>query len=289
MKIVSWNVNGLRTRIVEIKNGKIVEGSSLSNLISSETPDYICFQETRCSVENAKIFKNDKYPFQYYNESKGIDARGPNRYSGTAIWSVVEPISVEYQIPNYNDTEGRIIILTFPEKTLINVYTPNSGTNEAYRIGEWDPAIKQYLTDLILTGKNIIFAGDMNVCHHELDIFSGFPSNSIRIAGLLPEERSAFNQYIDIGLRDPYRELYPDEDEAFTWWNPRIKKFREANKGWRIDYYLIPNLLSKNIINSEIRKDITGSDHCPITLDIDLDKRIRLRPKLKNVTEFSTI
>ena len=121
MKIVSWNVNGLRTRIVEVIDGEIKEEGSLYNLITQDDPDMICFQETRCSVEKAQIFKNNKYPYQYYNESKREGARGPNRYSGTSIWSKIKPEKIEYQIPNYQDNEGRIIIFSLGNQKIINV------------------------------------------------------------------------------------------------------------------------------------------------------------------------
>jgi len=280
--IISWNINGIRSNRLTVPghkysarraNGELLPfhthpASNFAQMVEKHKPDIVCLQETRCDLAVANSITDDCFPFRYFQQSTRQEQGRTSGYAGTAIWARIKPINVTMGLPTLTtpNREGRIITLEFDSFFVITVYTPNSGTNEAYRIGEWDPAIKQYLTDLILTGKNIIFAGDMNVCHHELDIFSGFPSNSIRIAGLLPEERSAFNQYIDIGLRDPYRELYPDEDEAFTWWNPRIKKFREANKGWRIDYTLV----SKNVKvhDAQILTNVFGSDHCPILLKI---------------------
>jgi len=281
--IISWNINGIRSNILtepgckysaRRAKGELLPfhthpSSNFGQMVEEHKPDIVCMQETRCDLAVANSIVDDYFPFRYFQQSTGKERARGSGYAGTAIWTRNKPINVTMGLPTLAvpNEAGRIITLEFDSFYVITVYTPNSGTNEDYRIGEWDPAIKQYLHNLIQTGKNIVFTGDMNVCHHELDIFSGFPPGSIRIAGLLPEERSAFNQYIEIGLRDPYRELYPDEDEAFTWWNPRIKKFREVNKGWRIDYTLV----SKNIKvhDSQILTNVFGSDHCPILLKIE--------------------
>jgi len=164
--------------------------------------------------------------------------------------------------------EGRCVTAEFDKFFLINAYTPNSGSNETFRLDEWDVRMLEWLKSLKETGKEIVFVGDMNVCHKEIDVFSGFPRKSQRIAGLLPEEQENMSQYIGAGFVDSYRYYHEDEDEGFTWWNPRIKQFRKLNKGWRLDYGLVSNI--EFCVSSEIAAEVEGSDHCPIIIKIKL-------------------
>lgn len=281
--IISWNVNGLRSNIFtspgEKYNNRPVGGvqrpleikqdSNFSRLVEKYHPDIVCFQESRCDQKVFDAISNIQdfgFTWKALNCSTSVEKGRGSGYSGTAIFSKTEPINVTKGLPDLEDTEGRCITCEFIDIFLVNVYTPNSGTNEEYRISEWDPAMARYLNELKQTGKDVILVGDMNVCREEIDIFSGFPPESQRIAGLLPEERYGINRYIQNGFVDSFRYMYPDEDEGFTWWNQRIKSFREQNKGWRIDYALTSNI--DNCLGVDIARDIMGSDHCPIMLKI---------------------
>ena len=270
MKIVSWNVNGIRTRIVEIKEGKIISGT-LCNLIEQEIPDIICFQETRCSNENGKKFKNELYPYQYFNESNGEGARGPNRYSGTAIWSKIEPKKLEFQIPNFLDTEGRIIIAHFENFILITVYVPNSGTNFEKRL-LWNKEMLPYLNNL---NGPVVFCGDMNVAYHPLDTY--FDQTKIKpCAGILPEEKDFIKRLLECGYIDTFRAEH--EKSSYTWWNPRCKKengmsiMRNRDLGWRIDYFFTRGIdfqeessyILKQFGEEHAGKSPLSSDHSPI-------------------------
>jgi exodeoxyribonuclease III len=270
MKIVSWNVNGIRTRIVDIHNGVIVSGS-IHKIIQTEDPDIICFQETRCSVENSMKFGNTSYPFQYFNESKGQGARGPNRYSGTSVWSKIEPINVIYNIPGYEDLYGRIIILTFDNFTVINVYTPNSGTNFANRI-LWNNAFLEYLKN---REGRIVFCGDMNVAYLPQDTY--FDSKKIKpMAGILPEEIDFVTKLLEFGFVDT------SDAGKFTWWNPMCKKengmsiMRNRDTGWRIDHFFVKGIMGFTRVLKHIGEEYAGisplsSDHAPIILDAHLN------------------
>lgn len=277
--VVSWNVNGLRSNILTAPNekykGRVQKGkmspfivhqdSNFTKLLELTVPDIVCLQETRCDQSIFDAITNmDDYPYRYLHSSTNPARGRGSGYSGTAIFSKIKPNNIIRGLPGVDDIEGRCIIAEFDNMFVINVYTPNSGTNEDFRINTWDPAVNAYLNKLKTTGKTILFTGDLNVCHQEIDIFSGLPPASQRIAGLLPEERDGIQRYIDNGFVDAYRELYPKNAESFTWWNPRVKLFREANKGWRIDYTLLYGAHTKN---AGCLPQIYGSDHCPIFVE----------------------
>jgi len=282
MKLLCWNIAGIRA---SLKRDDF-------NFLQNEYYDIICIQETKATKEEAEIclpdWIKDMFPYRFWRSTRGITQR--KGFSGTCIWSRINPLSnID---PPEIDGEGRVTALEFENCIVVNVYTPNSQniTSERclFRLGLWDSMFREYIKNLNLI-KPTIICGDFNVANEEIDIWGGSNKHDgTTCVGFLDDERLNFKEHLNLGYIDAFRYLNSEGDN-YTYWDQRMPWLRKQNKGWRIDYYLIPNLLSKNIINSEIRKDITGSDHCPITLDIDLDKRIRLRPKLKNVTEFSTI
>ena len=277
-KIISWNVNGIRSHIINDKtpaNKKpiiIDHDSNFYQMAQQYDPDIICLQETRCSQEVFdRIYEpgDPIYPFRYINPSTGTDRGRGSGYSGTAVFSKFKPNDVIFGLPTLTEenNEGRVITIEYERFYLINVYTPNSGTNEEYRTTIWDIAMLSWINKL-KEKKSVILVGDMNVCHQDIDIYSGIPKNlKERIAGLLPEERDGFGKYIENGMIDSYRK-FNDSDGGYTWWNPKIKAFRSANKGWRIDYGLVSDDIEDGIIGSEILSKIMGSDHCPIMLSI---------------------
>jgi len=213
----------------------------------------------------------DQYPYRYLNPSTSHACGRGSGYSGTAIFSKIEPTEVTMGLPTLDEPnlEGRCITAEFDDFFLINVYTPNSGTNETFRLSEWDGAMLKWLERLKGYGKTIVLVGDMNVAREEIDIFSGFPLGSKRIAGLLPEERVNMQHYIDAGFIDTYRHYHEHEDEGFTWWTQRVRSFRELNKGWRIDYGLVYGA-EDVCVASDIASEVMGSDHCPIVLKMKM-------------------
>ena len=289
LNIISWNVNGIRANIltgpgekykqpVKAADSRFVinQESNFAKMISSYSPDIVCLQETRCApivFDDIDMGPVNLYPYRYLNPSTS-DGRGRGSgYAGTAIFSKIEPLEITMDLPTLDEPnrEGRCITAEFDKFFLINVYTPNSGTNEAFRLDEWDGAMLRWLAGLKKFGKTIVFVGDMNVCREEIDIFSGFPSGSKRIAGLLPEERINMQHYMDAGFIDTYRRYHENEDEGFTWWNQGIRQFRELNKGWRIDYGLVwDGGRGEACVASDIASEVMGSDHCPIVLKMKM-------------------
>jgi len=278
IKIVTWNVNGIRSNIITDPDQKfkitkqqntfaVGKQSNFQKLVEEYQPDILCLQETRC---DEKIFNSivSDFPYCFINQSTNPQRGRGAGYSGTAIFSKIKPINITKDLPTLSEinNEGRCITAEFENFYVVNVYTPNSGSNEEFRVNIWDPAMYEYLNRLKNTGKDVVFVGDMNVCHKEHDVFSGFPSVSQRVAGLLPEERDGFDKYIQNGFIDSYRYLKPDIADGYTWWNPRIKQFREQNKGWRIDYALVSR---DNISKVNILRNIFGSDHCPYLVELN--------------------
>jgi exodeoxyribonuclease III len=279
VKIVSWNVNGIRTNIISdgviAKNGKckpteysISKGSNMDKLISSYHPDIICLQETKCGGDIADCFnisKEFKYVYWSCTKESKQKGRGPG-YAGVSIWSKVKANKISTCLPGLQGEchEGRILIAEFNDFTLINVYTPNSGTNEFFRLENWDIAMGKFLKELVQKGKRVVFCGDMNVARGPNDIHE-VPKRLT--AGYLPLERKHIEGYISKGMIDTFRELYGDEfSDGYTWWNPKIRTMRGQNRGWRIDYFLTSDNVFKKVLANNILKDIMGSDHCPIGL-----------------------
>ena len=252
MKIISWNVNGIRA---VIKKG-------FYDFINKEQPDVFCIQETKAQPNQVTLELPD-YPYIYWNsaERKG--------YSGTLIASKFEPISIENGIGiSELDTEGRVITCEYESFFLVTIYVPNAGRDLArleYRHKQWDPELLKYLK-ILEENKPVIFCGDMNVAHKEIDLAN--PKTNKNNAGFTPKEREGFDNIVEAGFIDTFREFNQDGGH-YTWWS-YMGRAREKNIGWRIDYFCISPELKENMNNSYILPDIMGSDHCPIVLDIEV-------------------
>ena len=251
MKIISWNVNGIRAII---KKG-------FYDFIDEYKPDILCLQETKAHPEQVDI-KLNQYPYQFWNsaEKKG--------YSGTAIFSKKEPLSVKNNIGiDKHDNEGRVIAIEFEDYFLVTVYTPNSKRELLrleYRAQEWDVDFLKYLKKLE-EEKPVIFCGDLNVAHKEIDLKN--PKTNKRNAGFTDEERSGFDNYIASGFIDTFREFEKGEGH-YTWWSYMFNS-RAKNVGWRIDYFCISQILRSKLAKSYILKDVMGSDHAPVAIEIN--------------------
>ena len=244
MKIVSWNVNGLRA---VIKNGFI-------DSVSTIDPDILCIQETRAHKDQISIDLSEYTKYWNSAEKKG--------YSGTAVFSKIEPISVSFGlgIPEH-DNEGRVITLEFNDFYLVNVYTPNS-QHELVRLEYrqiWDSDFLAFIKRLEET-KPVVFCGDLNVAHKEIDLKN--PKSNERNPGFTIEERTDFDRYIESGFIDTFRE-FNQEPGNYTWWSYRFNA-RAKNIGWRIDYFCISASLRPRLKDAFILKDVMGSDHCPV-------------------------
>ena len=249
MKFISWNVNGFRSCL----------GKGFEEFFINENADFFCIQETKMQKGQAE-FSPDGY-FQYWNsaEKKG--------YSGTAIFTKHEPLSVKYGIgiPEH-DTEGRAITLEYEDFYLLNVYTPNAQRELArldYRMA-WEDALRGYITSLDKK-KPVIYCGDLNVAHNEIDLKN--PKTNHTSAGFSDEERAKFSELLSVGFKDTFRTLYPDKIE-YSWWS-YMYKAREKNVGWRIDYFVVSARLFERVSDSRILTSVMGSDHCPVELLID--------------------
>jgi exodeoxyribonuclease III len=248
VKVISWNVNGLRSCI----------GKGFMDFFRSSGADIFCIQET-------KLQKGDiKADFSGYDEYwHDADKKG---YAGTAVFSRMEPIGVSYGIEAEKNEEGRVITLEFEDFFIVNVYVPNSG-EELKRLGyriAWDKLFRKYISDLD-SGKPVIACGDFNVAHNEKDIKNA--SSNRTHAGFTDEERGSFSKLLDAGYTDAFRELYPEARDKYTYWSYRFNA-RVRNTGWRIDYALISSRIKDKMNGFTIYSDIYGSDHCPIGLDI---------------------
>ena len=252
MKIITWNVNGIRACM----------GKGMIDFLHAEDPDIFCIQETKAQPDQVDLSADFPEYRQYWNsaEKKG--------YSGTAIFTKAEPLSVRYDIDTEgHDKEGRAITLEFPDFFMVTNYTPNSQNELArlpYRL-EWEAANREYLKKLDAQ-KPLIMCGDLNVAHNEIDLKN--PDKNHHNAGFSDEERAAFTELLGCGFKDAYRMLYPDRIE-YSWWSYRMKA-RERNVGWRIDYFIVSDRIAGKVKDVVIRGDIQGSDHCPVTLEIDI-------------------
>ena len=251
MKLISWNVNGLRACM----------NKGFMDFFQSESPDFICLQETKLQEGQINLELDGYYQYWNYAVKKG--------YSGTAIFTKKEPISVTYGVGVEElDTEGRMITLEFDTFFLVTCYTPNA-QRELARIDhrfKWDEAFRQRVEALDAI-KPVLICGDLNVAHNEIDLKN--PSTNRGNAGFSDEERSSFQQLLDIGFIDSFRYLYPDKLHAYTWWSYMFNA-RKNNAGWRIDYFLTSDRVKSNINDALIYNSIEGSDHCPVGLIIDL-------------------
>ena len=249
MKLISWNVNGIRA---VIKKG-------FYDFISEYEPDILCLQEIKANKEQVDLQLID-YPYQYWNSA---DKRG---YSGTAIFSKIKPLNVKNDLGiRKHDTEGRVITAEFKDYFLVTVYTPNSKRELLrldYRQKEWDVDFLKYLKELEKQ-KPVIFCGDLNVAHQEIDLKN--PKTNHKNAGFTDEEREGFNNYINAGFIDTFREFEKDGGH-YTWWSYMFQA-RARNIGWRIDYFCASKKILSTVNNSYILKDVMGSDHAPIVIE----------------------
>ena len=250
MKLISWNVNGIRAAM----------GKGFCESMLELDADVICIQETKMQEGQADVPLDGYY--QYWNsaEKKG--------YSGTAVFTRKEPVSVTKGMGiDEHDNEGRVLTCEFDDFYLVNVYTPNS-QNELKRLDyrmTWDDAFRNYLKKLEET-KPVITCGDFNVAHKEIDLKN--PKTNRRNAGFTDEEREKMTVLQNAGFIDTFRHFYPDLEQVYSWWSYRFNS-RKNNAGWRIDYFLTSRALEGRLKDAEILTDIMGSDHCPVTLIIE--------------------
>lgn len=249
MKLISWNVNGLRA----------CEGKGFSDSFRQLDADFFCLQETKMQKGQLDLTFDGYESYWNYAEKKG--------YSGTAIFTKYKPLSVSYGLGiDQHDHEGRVITLEMPEFYLVNVYTPNSqdGLKRLdYRM-TWDDDFREYLLRLD-QNKPVIACGDMNVAHEEIDLKN--PKTNRKNAGFTDEEREKFTELLSAGFTDTFRHFYPEKEGAYSWWSYRFHA-REKNAGWRIDYFVVSNRLTDKIKSASIHNEIFGSDHCPVELEL---------------------
>ena len=248
-RFISWNVNGLRACM----------GKGFMEAFRSLDADIFCLQETKLQAGQIELELPGYHQFWNYAEKKG--------YSGTAIFTKEEPVSVCYGIGiEEHDHEGRVITLEFPDYYFITVYVPNSQDGLArldYRM-TWEDDFLHYVKNLE-EHKPVIYCGDLNVAHREIDLKN--PSSNHHNAGFTDEERAKMDTALGNGLIDTFRYFYPDMENIYSWWSYRFKA-RERNAGWRIDYFIVSDSLRESLKDAKIHTEISGSDHCPVELDI---------------------
>lgn len=250
MKLISWNVNGLRACM----------GKGFMEFFNETEADIFCLQETKLQEGQISLELPGYHQYWNYAEKKG--------YSGTAVFTKEEPLSVTYGIGiEEHDHEGRVITLEFPEFYVTTVYTPNSQrelTRLAYRM-QWEDDFLRFIKKLE-EKKPVIFCGDLNVAHQEIDLKN--PKTNRKNAGFTDQEREKMTNLLESGFTDTFRYFYPDLQGSYSWWSYRFKA-REKNAGWRIDYFLASKSLDNTLKEAVIYKDIFGSDHCPVGLIIE--------------------
>ncbi|MCD1146744.1 exodeoxyribonuclease III [Peptoniphilus sp. KCTC 25270] len=249
MKLVSWNVNGIRAAL---KKG-------FMDFFQEIDADIFCLQEIKLSEGQLELDLEGYYQYWNYAEKKG--------YSGTAVFSKIEPIDVQYGLGiEEHDSEGRVITCEFEEFFLVTCYTPNS-KRELERLEYrmvWEDAFREYLLMLDQV-KPVILCGDLNVAHQEIDLKN--PKTNRRNAGFTDEERGRFTTLLDSGFTDSFRHYYPDAEGEYSWWS-YMRKARENNAGWRIDYFVVSDRFIEETKDAKIHQDIYGSDHCPVSLEL---------------------
>ncbi|MDL0419472.1 exodeoxyribonuclease III [Caldifermentibacillus hisashii] len=251
MKLVSWNVNGLRACV---KKGFLEYFHDID-------ADIFCIQETKLQEGQIDVDLPGYLQYWNYAEKKG--------YSGTAVFTKYEPLTVSYGFsPEESEREGRIITLEYENFYLVNVYTPNSQRDLArleFRL-EWEDKLKKYLLALN-EKKPVVYCGDLNVAHQEIDLKNA--KSNIGNSGFTNEEREKMTSLLASGFIDTFRYLHPDAVDRYTWWS-YMNKVRDRNIGWRIDYFIVSESIKEKIVNADIHSHVLGSDHCPILLEIDL-------------------
>ena len=250
MKLVSWNVNGLRACVQK----------GFQDIFREIDADIFCVQETKMQEGQLDLELDGYYQYWNYAVKKG--------YSGTAVFTKQEPIGVTYGIGiEEHDQEGRVITCEFEDFYFVTVYTPNS-QNELKRLDyrmRWEDDFRAYLKALD-EKKPVVVTGDMNVAHAEIDLKN--PKSNRKNAGFTDEERGKFTELLDAGFIDTFRYFYPDQEGSYSWWSYRFKA-REKNAGWRIDYFIVSPALKDKLQDASIHTEIMGSDHCPIELDME--------------------
>lgn len=251
MKLISWNVNGLRACM---KKG-------FEDFFREADADIFCVQETKLQEGQIDFCPEGYECYWNYAEKKG--------YSGTAVFTKKKPLEVVYGIGiDEHDHEGRVITLEYEDFYFVTVYTPNSQSELArldYRM-RWEDAFRDYLKELD-AHKPVIVTGDMNVAHEEIDLKN--PKTNKKNAGFTQEERDKFTELLDAGFVDSFRYFYPDKTGAYSWWSYRFKA-REKDAGWRIDYFVVSERIKEQMKDALIYKEVMGSDHCPVGLEIDI-------------------
>ena len=251
MRMISWNVNGLRAAV----------GKGFMEYFKEVDADIFSLQETKLQAGQIDLETEGYHQYWNYAEKKG--------YSGVAVFTKKEPLSVAYGIGvEEHDHEGRVITLEFENFYHVTVYTPNSQAENArldYRM-DWDDAFRAYVKGLD-EKKPVIICGDLNVAHNEIDLKN--PKTNRRNAGFTDEERGKFTELLEAGFVDSFRHFYPDMEGIYSWWSYRFKA-REKNAGWRIDYYVTSESLREKLVDAKIHTQVMGSDHCPVELEIEL-------------------
>lgn len=250
MKFISWNVNGFRACL----------NKGFGDFFKAEDADFFSIQESKMQPGQAEFVTPSHHQYWYSAEKKG--------YSGTAIFAKKEPLSVRYGLGiDQHDHEGRAITLEYENFYLLNVYTPNSQrelTRLDYRM-EWEDALRNYMMELDKV-KPVIYCGDLNVAHEEIDLKN--PKTNHFSAGFTDEERGKFTELLASGFSDTFRSLYPDKVE-YSWWSYMFQA-RQKNVGWRIDYFVVSNRILDKVKEAKIHTEIMGSDHCPVSIEIDI-------------------
>lgn len=250
MKLISWNVNGLRACLQK----------GFLDFFKEADADVFCLQETKLQEGQHDLELPGYYQYWNYAQKKG--------YSGTALFTKKKPLGVTYGIGiEEHDTEGRVITAEFEDFYVVTVYTPNSQRELArldYRM-RWERDFLEYIKGLNAK-KNVIFCGDLNVAHEEIDLKN--PKTNHKNAGFTDEERACFSKVLDSGFIDTFRYFYPDLEGVYSWWSYMFQA-RAKNAGWRIDYFVVSGALKERLADAKIHTEVTGSDHCPVELDLN--------------------
>ena len=251
MRMISWNVNGLRAAV----------GKGFMDYFKLADADIFSLQETKLQAGQIDLETEGYYQYWNYAEKKG--------YSGTAVFTKVKPVNVTYGLGiEEHDNEGRVITLEFENFYHVTAYVPNSQAENArlaYRV-QWEDAMREYLCKL-KESKPVVFCGDLNVAHEEIDLKN--PKPNIGNAGFTYEEREKFGELLKSGFVDSFRYFYPETTGAYSWWSYRFNA-RKNNAGWRIDYFVVSEDIVDKMKKAEIHSDVLGSDHCPVELEIEI-------------------
>ncbi|MDO4863359.1 MAG: exodeoxyribonuclease III [Ruminococcus sp.] len=250
MKFISWNVNGFRACLTK----------GFADFFAQADADIFCIQETKMQPEQADFAPEGYHCYFHSAEKKG--------YSGTAVFTKAEPLSVTYGLSGSHLDEGRVITCEYEDFYFVGCYVPNA-QDGLKRIGyrmEFEDDMRAYLSELDRK-KPVVYCGDLNVAHNEIDLKN--PKTNRGNAGFSDEERGKFTELLAAGFADTYRRLYPDAAGVYSWWSYRFKA-REKNAGWRIDYFVVSERLMEKVADSRILTDVFGSDHCPVELDIEI-------------------